>query len=742
VSLVIIAVGAVGRAQEPPRPTRKPAAVPTPVVQVPPPSGALPLHLMLPQIAHPHVVGALAIPTPPAGAFGIVSSGAGGGGRFSDTATDAAAWLGSGAWGIQAFGNYGGGYFQSGNASGVAYLGYGDTGIVAYGSAGGAYFADPAASGNAHIGWGHYGILAAGNTAGGVLFSWNASGHANIGFGDYGIQAFGNAMGGYFSGNSSGYANVGISDYGIQGYGNAAGGFFKSNNASGYATVGDGNYGIKAYGTTMGGYFADPTYSGYAYVGYNEYGIAAYGNSGGGYFKSANASGYANVGAGDYGIKAYGNTMGGHFSDNASGYANVAWGDFGIWAAGNDGGGVFGDISTGLEATVAEGTYKIVGTGEVSFVQNHPTDPGAVIVYAAPEGDEVATYTRGTARLVGGEAHVPLGDTFKWVTNPDVGLTAHLTPHGEPVPLAVVSLSTEELVVRGPADAPDGLVFDYLVYGLRIGFESTAVVQEKTRESFIPSMKDHRELLAKRPDLVRYTALARYGARREAMGVTEPLKLERANALKAAIHEFDPAVDTIEAAGLPREVPASTTPPSWGATPDRIAVGPSATSQPQAAEPAVGAASQGVLPMATDQDIQARSFSSPREQLATRVAVSGTVEPGDVVVVDREHPEFFARSDRSADPTVVGVVAADAGVALGVQTGEASSSAPVALSGIARCKVDASFGPIAPGDLLVSSPTAGHAMRDSSPLPGTVVGKALESLASGRGIIRILVMPR
>jgi hypothetical protein len=121
--------------------------------------------------------------------------------------------------------------------------------------------------------------------------------------------------------------------------------------------------------------------------------------------------------------------------------------------------------------------------------------------------------------------------------------------------------------------------------------------------------------------------------------------------------------------------------------------------------------------------------------------VSGDAEPGNVLIVDREHPELFVRGDRSPDPTVVGVMVAGAGVALGAASGE-GSSAPVALSGIARCKVDASFAAIMPGDLLVSSPTPGHAMREASPLPGTVVGKALESLASGQGVIRILVTLR
>jgi hypothetical protein len=64
-----------------------------------------------------------------------------------------------------------------------------------------------------------------------------------------------------------------------------------------------------------------------------------------------------------------------------------------------------------------------------------------------------------------------------------------------------------------------------------------------------------------------------------------------------------------------------------------------------------------------------------------------------------------------------------------------------------RIKVDASFGAIRAGDLLVTSPTAGHAMR-SVPIdaggsqfhrPGTIVGKALESLAAGRGEILVLL---
>ena len=71
----------------------------------------------------------------------------------------------------------------------------------------------------------------------------------------------------------------------------------------------------------------------------------------------------------------------------------------------------------------------------------------------------------------------------------------------------------------------------------------------------------------------------------------------------------------------------------------------------------------------------------------------------------------------------------------------------MAHSGRVKVKVDASYGPIAAGDLLVSSPTPGYAMR-STPVevggvavhrPGTIVGKALEPLPEGQGEILALV---
>ncbi len=266
-------------------------------------------------------------------------------------------------------------------------------------------------------------------------------------------------------------------------------------------------------------------------------GSAGVSGSSAGIIEGFNSSAYG------YGIQGSGALAGGFFKDsNNSGIANVGDGDYGIKAGGNIAGGYFADLNSSNYAYVGYSTYKILGSGTVSFVQNHPENKDEVIVYASPEGDEVATYTRGSARLVNGEARIPLGETFKWVTNPDIGLTAHLTPVGEPCVLYVAETSTSELLVKGGTSCSEGARFNYIVYGLRIGFEDITIVQKKTQESRIPSMADHRKAVAEHPELAQYTALSRFarmqGSSREAVKA----QMVNAAALLEKIGEFDPKV--------------------------------------------------------------------------------------------------------------------------------------------------------------------------------------------------------
>jgi hypothetical protein len=70
-----------------------------------------------------------------------------------------------------------------------------------------------------------------------------------------------------------------------------------------------------------------------------------------------------------------------------------------------------------------------------------------------------------------------------------------------------------------------------------------------------------------------------------------------------------------------------------------------------------------------------------------------------------------------------------------------SPEVPLAVIGIVPCKVTAENGAIDRGDLLVTSSRPGYAMKgtDRSRLVGAVVGKALQPLPAGTGMIEVLI---
>lgn len=108
--------------------------------------------------------------------------------------------------------------------------------------------------------------------------------------------------------------------------------------------------------------------------------------------------------------------------------------------------------------------------------------------------------------------------------------------------------------------------------------------------------------------------------------------------------------------------------------------------------------------------------------------------PAGTVVV-AQGSNRVAASDTAYDTRVIGVVSDRPGVLLGDQ---GTDKIKVAHSGRIRVKVVA---PVAPGDLLVASAIPGHAMR-SAPRevrPGTMLGKALESLERGEGAVLMLL---
>lgn len=121
-------------------------------------------------------------------------------------------------------------------------------------------------------------------------------------------------------------------------------------------------------------------------------------------------------------------------------------------------------------------------------------------------------------------------------------------------------------------------------------------------------------------------------------------------------------------------------------------------------------------------------------------------QPGHVVCIDPGNPERLTLSTTPYDRRVAGIISGAGGVKPGItlrQEGTvADGTHPVALTGRVYVWCDADEGGrIAAGDLLTTSATPGHAMKanDANRLVGTVLGKAMTSLDSGRGLVLVIV---
>lgn len=91
------------------------------------------------------------------------------------------------------------------------------------------------------------------------------------------------------------------------------------------------------------------------------------------------------------------------------------------------------------------------------------------------------------------------------------------------------------------------------------------------------------------------------------------------------------------------------------------------------------------------------------------------------------------------DSAVVGVYAPEAGFVSGDSEGQDELN--VGVGGVMLVKVSAANGPISPGDLLTTAGTPGFAMRceDRIKCFGALLGKALQPLDAGEGLIKVLL---
>jgi len=141
-------------------------------------------------------------------------------------------------------------------------------------------------------------------------------------------------------------------------------------------------------------------------------------------------------------------------------------------------------------------------------------------------------------------------------------------------------------------------------------------------------------------------------------------------------------------------------------------------------------------------------FYSSGADFAESVSVRGKrseYEPGDVLEIDERADRHLALSSHPYATLVAGIYSTRPGLLASPHhiddESSKSSEVPLAVVGIVPCKVTAENGPIARGDLLVTSSLPGYAMKgtDRRRLVGAVVGKALEPLSGGKGVIEVLV---
>jgi len=135
------------------------------------------------------------------------------------------------------------------------------------------------------------------------------------------------------------------------------------------------------------------------------------------------------------------------------------------------------------------------------------------------------------------------------------------------------------------------------------------------------------------------------------------------------------------------------------------------------------------------------AFNSGSADVAEWVSVSEPVEPGDVLELDPTSPGHYRKARGPCSTLVGGVVSSEPGVVLGAKNID-ENKALLALVGIVPVKVIDEGGPIQPGDLLTTSSVPGYAMRCDNPkrCEGAIIGKALEPLEEGTGVIKMLVV--
>lgn len=143
-------------------------------------------------------------------------------------------------------------------------------------------------------------------------------------------------------------------------------------------------------------------------------------------------------------------------------------------------------------------------------------------------------------------------------------------------------------------------------------------------------------------------------------------------------------------------------------------------------------------------DLTTAHFHPGGGDYAENFASEDDVEPGTVLVIG--DLGLLTPCQTDYDTRASGVVSGAGSLSPGsIMQGQTDTEhkVTVALAGQVYAKADATYGAISIGDLLTTSPTKGYAMRvdDRGRAVGAIIGKALSSLDSGTGLVRMMVLP-
>ena len=145
-------------------------------------------------------------------------------------------------------------------------------------------------------------------------------------------------------------------------------------------------------------------------------------------------------------------------------------------------------------------------------------------------------------------------------------------------------------------------------------------------------------------------------------------------------------------------------------------------------------------------EVHARGYTTPGSDFAEMLPAAEDLQPADLLAIGPAGK--LVKTTSAYQASVAGVYSTQPGFVAGAADGQdTTGKIPLAVLGVVPVKVSAENGAIQPGDLLTASDTPGHAMK-AKPITvsgvtfypsGVVIGKALEGLAGGTGLISVLV---